>query len=203
MRLHEARTGSLHRVLIAGAGEGVCPVMLTMRWKATPTAWSTTARDPRVTVDAGGWRSEAMWLLFATTGMRRGEVARLAWGDVDLLAAQVRITRTLGVVQNKPTWKLRPKSAAGERLMALDPMTIQALREHRKRQTKKRLLVGSAWQRRQNDWRGELNHPGFDAHLLDWEVQPCRRSTTRIPGRRRSVWSRNPPGTTPRSTRPS
>jgi hypothetical protein len=50
MRLHEARTGSLHRVLIAGAGEGVGPVMLTMRWKATPTAWSMTARDPRVTV---------------------------------------------------------------------------------------------------------------------------------------------------------
>jgi integrase len=36
-------------------------------------------------------RLYAMWLLFATTGMRRGEVAGLAWEDVDRLAAQVRI----------------------------------------------------------------------------------------------------------------
>lgn len=131
-------------------------------------------------------RLYAMWLLFATTGMRRGEVAGLAWADVDLLAAQVRITWTLGVVQNKPTWKPRPKSAAGERLMALDPMTIQALREHRKRQTEERLLVGSAWQRRQTDWRGEyrddlvftwpdgsLIHP---QRLSKWFARRCERA---------------------------
>ncbi len=35
--------------------------------------------------------------------------------------AQVRISWTMGVVQSKPTWKPRAKSAAGERLMALDP----------------------------------------------------------------------------------
>jgi len=127
-----------------------------------------------------------MWLLFATTGMRRGEVAGLAWGDVDLLAAQVRIAWTLGVVQSKPTWKPRPKSAAGERLMALDPTTIQALREHRKRQTEERLLVGSAWQRRQTDWRGEhrddlvftwpdgsLIHP---QRLSKWFARHCERA---------------------------
>jgi integrase len=58
-------------------------------------------------------RLYAMWLLFATTGTRRGEVAGLTWDDVDLLAAQVRIRWTPGVAQNKPTWKPRPKSAAG------------------------------------------------------------------------------------------
>jgi integrase len=140
-------------------------------------AFLTEVRDDRL---------YAMWLLFATTGMRRGEVAGLAWGDVDLLAAQVRIAWTLGVVQSKPTWKRRPKSAAGERLMALDPMTIHALREHRKRQTEERLLVGSAWQRRQTDWRGEhrddlvftwpdgsLIHP---QRLSKWFARHCVRA---------------------------
>ena len=131
-------------------------------------------------------RLYAMWLLFATTGMRRGEVAGLAWNDVDLLAAQVRITRTLGVVQNKPTWKPRPKSAAGERLMALDPMTTQALREHRKQQNEERLLVGAAWQRRQTDWRGEhrddLVFTWPDGSLINpqrlskWFARHCERA---------------------------
>jgi integrase len=109
-------------------------------------AFLTAVRDDRL---------YAMWLLFATTGMRRGEVAGLAWDDVDLLAARVRVTWTLGVVQSKPTWKPRPKSAAGERLMALDPVTVRALCDHRRRQNEDRLLAGSAWQRRQTDWRGQ------------------------------------------------
>ena len=101
-------------------------------------------------------RLYAMWLLFATTGMRRGEVAGLARGDIDLIAGQVRISWTLGVVQSKPTWKPRAKSAAGDRLMALDPTTVQALREHRARQHEERLSIGPAWQRRQTDWRGQF-----------------------------------------------
>jgi integrase len=127
-----------------------------------------------------------MWLLFATTGMRRGEVVGLAWEDVDLMAARVRVTRTLGVVQSRPTWKPRPKSAAGERLMALDPMTVRALRDHRRRQNQERLLAGSAWQRRQTDWRGQhrddlvftwpdgsLIHP---ERLSKWFVRHCERA---------------------------
>jgi len=128
----------------------------------------------------------AVWLLFATTGMRRGEAAGLTWDDVDLVAGHVRITWTLGVVRNKATWKPRPKSAAGERRMALDPTTVQALREHRRRQNEKRLLVGSAWQRRQTDWRrqhrddlaftwpdGRLVHP---QRLSKWFVKHCDRA---------------------------
>ncbi len=36
-------------------------------------------------------RLYSMWLLFATTGMRRGEVAGLAWPDLDLDAGLVRL----------------------------------------------------------------------------------------------------------------
>ena len=40
----------------------------------------------------------AAWLLFATTGMRRGEVAGLAQDDPDLDRGHVRVQWTLGVV---------------------------------------------------------------------------------------------------------
>ena len=99
-------------------------------------------------------RLYAAWLLFATTGMRRGEVAGLSWADVDLDEGRLRIDWTLGVVSNEPTWKPRAKSDAGERLLSLDPATVDALRKHRRRQQQERLSVGAAWERRQADSSG-------------------------------------------------
>jgi integrase len=96
----------------------------------------------------------AAWLLFATTGARSGEVAGLAWEDLDLDGGWLRIDWTLGVVDGKLTWKPRPKSKAGERTMALDPATVAALREHRKRQLEYRVLAGPAWQDSFTDWQG-------------------------------------------------
>lgn len=98
----------------------------------------------------------AAWLLFATTGMRRGEVAGLAWTDVDLEAGRLRVSMTLGLVDGRATWKPRAKSVAGERTMYLDPATVEALRGHRRAQNEDRLLVGPAWQSRQVDWRGNF-----------------------------------------------
>lgn len=100
-------------------------------------------------------RLYAAWLLFATTGMRRGEVAGLTWANLDLDGGTARIEWTLGVVDSKPTWKPRAKSAAGERTMSLDPSTVQALREYRREQSAERLACGAAWQRRQEDWQGQ------------------------------------------------
>jgi integrase len=102
-----------------------------------------------------GDRLYAAWLLFATTGMRRGEVAGLTWPDLDLDGGTARIEWTLGVVDSKPTWKPRPKSEAGERSMSLDPSTVQALREYRKQQSEERLACGAAWQHWREDWQGE------------------------------------------------
>ena len=99
-------------------------------------------------------RLYAMWLLFATTGMRRGEVAGLTWDDIDLDAGTVRVDWTLGLVEARPTFKPRPKSKAGERTMSLDPATVDALRAWRKVQLEERLAAGSAWQESALDWRG-------------------------------------------------
>jgi hypothetical protein len=92
----------------------------------------------------------AAWLLFATTGMRRGEVAGLRWPDVDLDAGRVSPLRPRVVVNyevvNYEVVVSEPKTAKGRRSLALDPATIAALREHRTRQLQQRLAVGSRWQ---------------------------------------------------------
>jgi integrase len=100
-------------------------------------------------------RYYAAWLLFATTGMRRGEVAGLAWSDIDLAAAKLRVRATLGLVNGHPTWKPRPKTAAAERTMSLDPDTVDALRAHRRTQAEERLGAGLAWCSTQTDHLGQ------------------------------------------------
>jgi integrase len=78
-------------------------------------------------------RLYAAWLLLATTGMRRGEVAGLRWVDVDLDAGRVFSPRRPRVVVNFEVVVSEPKTAKGRRSLALDPATVASLREHRRR----------------------------------------------------------------------
>ncbi len=77
-------------------------------------------------------RLYALWLLAATTGMRRGEVLGLAWAQVDLQAGRVRVVEA--------------KTPAGRRSVALDPATTAALKAWRRQQRSERLAWGPAWQ---------------------------------------------------------
>jgi integrase len=85
----------------------------------------------------------AAWMLFATTGMRRGEVAGLRWTDVDLRAGQVKVVKPRVAVRYK-VHVSEPKTLKGKRWLALDPATVAALREHRARQAKKTSWSGPA-----------------------------------------------------------
>lgn len=96
----------------------------------------------------------ALWLLYATTGLRRGEALGLRWPDLDLDAGMATVTQTLGALHGKPVWKPRPKSNASARRLALDPLTVQALREQRRRQAEWRLLCGPGWITAPPDARG-------------------------------------------------
>lgn len=85
------------------------------------------------------------WFLAATTGLRRGEVLGLHWRDLDLDAGRLAVTTTLLAVRNELLWS-EPKTAKGRRSVALDALTVAALREHRKRQIEERLQWGAAYQ---------------------------------------------------------
>lgn len=95
-------------------------------------------------------RLAAMWRLFLTTGMRRGEVAALRWQDVDLERATLAVRQTgnrlKGGVWTVGTPKGRGDAAAKSRKLSLDAGTVAALRAHRTRQLEERLAWGSDWQ---------------------------------------------------------
>lgn len=86
-----------------------------------------------------------LWLLLLATGLRRGEALGLRWEDVDLQAGRLSVVQTVVVVGNAAQFS-EPKTAAGRRVVHLQPEVAAVLRRHRLRQREQRVLVGSAWQ---------------------------------------------------------
>lgn len=89
-------------------------------------------------------RLHALWVLLATTGMRRGEALGLQWSDVDLDKGQLAVRQTL-VAAGADVYFSEPKTARGRRVVALDRQTVAALRLHRRTQAgeKRRSDLGS------------------------------------------------------------
>ena len=67
------------------------------------------------------------------TGCRRGEALGLTWDDLDLEANTITIRRALVPLGGKVQVS-EPKTARGRRRIALDPLTIEALKDHAARQ---------------------------------------------------------------------
>ena len=68
--------------------------------RATPTTWS--ADQVRAFIDGtADDRMHPVWLLLATTGMRRGEALGLRWSDVDLVAGRANVVQTVVTVDGK------------------------------------------------------------------------------------------------------
>jgi integrase len=81
--------------------------------------------------------------LCATTGLRPGEVCALRWCDLDLKAGELSVSGNIVHTRGLESGYVRkgPKSEHGERLVALDPRTVELLRAHQRR----RRLRARAW----------------------------------------------------------
>jgi integrase len=140
----------------------------------TPEMRVWTPAQLRVFLDhVRGDRLYAAWLLAATTGMRRGEILGLRWSDVDLDAGRVAVRRPRILVDYQVQVS-EPKTAKGRRSLALDPVTVAALRAHRARQAEDKLAVGGRYR------DSELVFTGLDGTAVhperfsDWFRQHVR-----------------------------
>jgi integrase len=89
-------------------------------------------------------RLYALWLLVATTGMRRGELAGLRWVDINFANARVSPQRPR-VVVDYAVQVSEPKTAKGRRALALDPATLTVLRELQARQAEEKAVIGAGY----------------------------------------------------------
>ena len=104
----------------------------------------TAAQTAQFLRQVRGHRLYALFHLTALRGLRRAEAAGLTWGDLDLDAGTLTVTRQLQQLGGRLA-AAPPKSDAGRRVIALDKTTIAALREHRARQQTERASAGTRW----------------------------------------------------------
>jgi integrase len=118
---------------------------------STVTAWDadTLGTFLRLSGDYKGRgghpdRYYPLWVLLATTGLRRGEALGLRWSDLDLDAGVLSVSQTSITVEHEQMMGT-PKTAAGARGVEIDGATVAALREHRLAQVQERLLMGAGF----------------------------------------------------------
>jgi integrase len=93
---------------------------------------------------AQGTRFYLPVLLAVTSGMRRGEFLAVRWSDVDLQSGTASIKRSIEQTNKGIRFK-SPKARKG-RPIALLPIMVDALKEHRHVQSQQKKLAGAAYQ---------------------------------------------------------
>jgi len=88
-----------------------------------------------------GRRLYPVAVIALATGMRRGEIVALRWGDVDLEAGRIRVERSLEETHARLAVK-EPKTKAGRRVVTIPPSIVGELRSHWRAQQEERLVLG-------------------------------------------------------------
>lgn len=75
-----------------------------------------------------------MFRLLAFTGARKNEIQALLWSDIDFKNSTISITKTLAEDEKYNVIINPPKSKASNRVISIDPLTLQMLRKWRVKQ---------------------------------------------------------------------
>jgi integrase len=137
-------------------------VELETETRAAPLVWDPdqVAHFLDFTADD---RLAILWRFVLLRGFRRGEICALADADVDTARAAVTVNAALVQVGGRLVWG-RPKSKAGERVVALDSGSVASVKAHRTLRKRERLAAGEAWAdsgRMFTDELGEALHPDY------------------------------------------
>jgi len=137
--------------------EGVKPLKAA---RFRPEIWSPEQTAEFLAATAGD-RLGGVWRLAIVSGMRRGEIAGLRWGDFDLDGEipAVSIVRAATLVRRATADVSRqrsevavgqPKTEESQRVLELDPVTVTALRSWRAQIARERLAAGPRYV--EGDW---------------------------------------------------
>ena len=97
---------------------------------------------------AKGSRIEALLLVALTTGMRKGELLALRWGDLDLEKGVLYVQRTVSRIPGRGYMESEPKTKSSRRRIMLPVVAIEALKGHCVNQEKVRMKAGEKWNER-------------------------------------------------------
>jgi integrase len=153
-RCPSAKTvANLHRVLRQAMGQALR--WRLVEWNPAAAAEPPRARRAELTVidqalasrilgAAAGTRFELPVAVAMATGMRRGEILGLRWGDLDPDYTVARVSRSLQVSATGLAFE-EPKTARSRRAVALPQFLRPYLERHREDQARRRAEEGQAW----------------------------------------------------------
>ena len=137
--LHKALSdGVRQEVIVRNVAAAVSPPKVDEEEMAT-----LTAEQVRTVVDA--LRNVTIYphiVVLLTTGMRRGELMGLRWGDIDFKEGKLRIERAVEATKTHGLRIKGPKTANGRRTIRLASATVAVLKEHRARCLEIRMSLG-------------------------------------------------------------
>lgn len=164
--------------------------------KARPPA-AREARAPEVHPWTGpqlgaflGWSVEqdcqdaAAWHVLAYTGARRGEVLALRWRDLDLDTGRLAVRRSAGLVRVKGEGARLvegPTKSGRERVVDLDPGTVEVLRRHRVARAGLALQLARDDALVFGDLEGRHLHPERFSRRFAEQLERCRRTADGLP----------------------
>lgn len=139
--MHEALDFAVkHQMVI----RNVCDVVDAPRFARKEMKTWTPDEIRRFLTTAEGDTYSPIWLLYVTTGLRRGEALGLRWRDIDLAAGRLNVVQSVVDVGGHVTIQ-EPKTSAARRNVRLSPACLATLKDHRTRQLERRLQAGPAW----------------------------------------------------------
>lgn len=138
-----ARAVEDHLIPFNPADRAHPPKLKTIKAHAPQRTVWTAQEISRFLASQEDHRLYALWVLLATTGMRRGEALGLRWKDLDLDGEKLTIHRTVGKIGGK--LHVGTPKGGKARTIALDDGTVEVLKSHRKCQAAERLRLGDRW----------------------------------------------------------
>ncbi len=93
-----------------------------------------------------GERSEALYVLAVTTGLRQGELLGLKWEDIDRDRGLLHVRRTLSGTRGGHPVFSSPKTTKGRRSVKLTARALEAIEGYHERQQEEREELAGLWQ---------------------------------------------------------
>jgi integrase len=143
-------TGYAHRVLRKALADAVAHELLTRNPASSASPPKVPGREmviltaEEVKAVLAGMRDTPIFPQIVTllaTGIRRGELCGLQWGDLDLMAGKLRVERSIEKTRAGLRVKM-PKTLHGRRTISLPASAVAVLERHRRTQLEFRLALG-------------------------------------------------------------
>jgi integrase len=138
--LHKALDNAVRWNLVS---RNVCDLVSPPRLVKHEIQTLTMEQAHQLLVAARGHRLEVMLMLALTTGMRRGELLGLKWGDIDFENHFLQVRRSLDFIAGHGGYiETEPKTTRSRRKIILPDFVIAALKQQRVQQLEWKLKAG-------------------------------------------------------------